>query len=304
MVNESLHLADAVIVGPEGVRESFGDAERATIPRSAIKSIQAVPLVRSGAAEAFGVVDEELALASSSHSSEPAHIRRVREWLVRIGCTEEDLECGAQRPIDVAAGDALVAAGTPFGRVHHCCSGKHTGFLTVARHLGVDTEGYLERSHPVQQLVEASIAEHTGVDLSAEQSGTDGCGIPTFAIPLRALAEGMRRLPTHDAGRRIVASLAANPWWVSGTGRAEVTLTADCQETLVLKTGAEGVFMAVLPERDIGIACKVHDGAVRAADVAIGALLAHVGVVADTHGSTVLRNAAGTVIGELRAHLD
>ncbi len=300
---ESEHLVDAAIVGPSGTEAIWGDGERLVIPRSAIKSVQAIPLIRSGAADAFDVADHELALAGSSHSSEPDHIEAVEAWLARIGCSVEDLECGAQRPIDANAGDALISNRVALSRVHHCCSGKHTGFLTLARHLGVDTAGYRSRDHPVQELVEASIVEHTGFDVADQVAGVDGCGIPTFGIPLVGLARAMAQLPKGDAGARMSSALAANPWWVSGTNRPEVTITADAVEPLVMKGGAEGVFMAALPARSIGIACKARDGAARAVDVAIGALLAYTGAVGDHHGSTALTNAAGTVVGELRAHL-
>ncbi len=307
-VVESVHLVDAVVATTDGPTQVWGDVDAPIIPRSAIKPIQVIPLVRTGAAAAYGVSDVEVSLGAASHSGEPDHIVAVGQWLERIGCSTDDLECGPDRPISVPAADALLSQGEPFGQIHNCCSGKHAGFLTTARHLGFDTAGYIDREHPVQQLVTEAIEEFTGASLSDATNGADGCGIPTFTFPAQQLAHAMARLVTPTAmdaetaaaAERVVASMSENIWWMSGTGRAEHDLGQQASERIVLKGGAEGVFMAALPDRGLGIALKARDGAHRAVDSAMAFVLAHLGVVPEAATRAQITNKAGRVVGEMR----
>ena len=304
---ESVHEVDAVISEAHEASEVWGDAARAVMPRSAIKPLQVIPLVRSGAAAAFDLTDSEIALAAASHSAESDHVAAVHAWLDRIGLDADSLECGRSRPFSDDETDRLIALGETFEAVHNCCSGKHVGFLTEALHLGIDPRGYIERDHDVQRLITSAIEEFTGVDLSETVAGIDGCGIPTFALPIDRLALGMARLvtpaeldaDTAAAAQRVTIALAANPWWVSGTDRPEVKLTNAAAEPVILKTGAEGVFTGALPDRQIGIALKVRDGATRAANASIAAVLEHLGVVPAGHSTSEITNRAGMVVGEL-----
>ena len=308
---ESVHLVDAVICEGNGVRDVFGRADAPVIPRSAIKPIQTIPLVRSGAADAFAVTEVELALAGASHSGEPDHVSAVAAWLERIGLGVDALECGDDRPIHESSADQLLGEHIPFGAIHNCCSGKHAGFLTICRHLGYDPEGYIDRAHPVQSLVTEAIEEFTETDLSSASSGLDGCGIPTFSLPADALARAMVNLVRPDclgsttaaAAGRVSSAYSRHPWWISGTQRTEVVLGSIASEPIVLKGGAEGVFMGALPERGIGLALKARDGAHRAATTAIGAVLEYLGVVAEGTARVPVTNKAGTVVGEMRGVL-
>jgi len=294
-----------------GRLEMFGIIETQVIPRSAIKPIQAIPLVRSGAAAAFDITPTELALAGSSHSGEPEHVTAVSSWLAKIGLDHSALECGPDRPISRAAADRLLAEAMAHAPIHNCCSGKHTGFLTTCRHLGYDTDGYLDRAHPVQGLVTAAIAQFAEVVLDGQSSGIDGCGIPTFAIPIGALARSMVNLVRPDrfdadtaaAAAQVCDAYVQHPWWVSGSGRPEVELSAVATEPIVLKGGAEGVFVAALPTRGIGIALKARDGAQRAAATAVAVMLEHLEVVAPDTSRVELTNRAGTVVGEMSGRL-
>lgn len=308
---ESAHLVDVVVRTREDLLSYWGEPTREVLARSSLKPIQVLPLLTSGAADAFDVTDTEIALAAASHSSEDPQVEAVAAWLARIGLGADALECGPGRPLSLRQSDLLIARGTTLQPIHNCCSGKHAGFLTIARHLDVDPRGYSDRDHPVQRLVTAAIEEWSGVTIHDQASGVDGCGIPTFALPLDALAGSMARLvdpvdldkPLREAAARVVDSLSKNPYWVSGTDRREVELTEGASEPLVIKTGAEGVFMAALPERGIGIALKVRDGAVRAADLAIAAVLESLGVIPSGHAGAPVTNAAGTVVGTMQAHL-
>lgn len=299
---ESVHLVDAAIVIDGEVTATWGNAAAPVIPRSAIKSIQALPLLESGAAEAFDVTDVELALAMASHSGEPEHIEAVEAWLHRLDLTRDDLECGVDRPIGLSAADEVLRSGRVFERIHNCCSGKHAGFLTVARHLGIDPTGYIEPNHPVQGLVVDAVASATELSFAEQIPGIDGCGIPTYSMPVSALARAIGSLTTpHDASRqRIVETGNAHPWWVSGTGRHEVTLIEASNEPMMLKTGAEGVFVAALNDRRMGIACKARDGATRAAEVAISWILHELGAISSDPLVRPIVNKAGDHVGQQR----
>ncbi|NNC81696.1 MAG: asparaginase [Acidimicrobiales bacterium] len=305
-VFESEHLIDVVVSSIDGVTSLWGREDAPIIPRSAIKSIQVIPLLRTGAADAFAVTDTEVALGAASHSAEPDHVAAVAAWLARIGRSEADLECGPDRPIHEESADAMLAAGGSDHPRYNCCTGKHTGFLTIAAHLGLDHHGYIDRGHPVQQLITEAVEEFTGVDLAGVSNGRDGCGIPTFSFPAERLSHAMARLVTPElhedvtaaATTRIVATLTANPWWVSGTGRPEVTLTEAASEPLIIKGGAEGVVMGALPDRGLGFVVKSRDGSRRGADAAAACLLEQLDVVAHGHSRTVVTNKAGTAVGE------
>jgi len=312
---ESRHRGAFAVVDAEGrVIASAGDSERPVYARSAIKPLQAIPLVESGAAEAFGLGDAEIALACASHRSEPRHVDTVTAWLARIGCSIADLECGSHLPSNPAAlAELLGARGTPHA-AHNNCSGKHAGFLTLARHLGLPTEGYIRLEHGVQQRVLGTLESMTGLDLGAAPRGADGCGIPVIAVPLGNLALAMARLanpadqpePRQAACARIRAAMAAEPFMISGTGQFCTRMISETGGRALVKTGAEGVFCAALPgegPRDaLGIALKIDDGAGRAAEVAMAGLLARFGLLDAGHETLAprLHNRAGTEVGELR----
>ena len=274
---ESRHTVHAAVADVEGrVVRSWGDPDRLTHPRSAVKPLQALPLVETGAADAFGLGPVELALACASHNGEPGHVAAVDAWLARIGCTADDLECGveqAHRDEDPAATAA-----------RNNCSGKHAGFLTVARHLGVATAGYIRPDHPVQELVRAALAETTRTALAPAEAGVDGCGIPVHPMPLHAIATAAAGFGTpsewpaerSDAAHRLAAAMVAEPWFVAGTGRLCTDLLAAAAGDVLVKYGAEGVQLAALPRLGLGIAVKVEDGSRPASEVALGHALAEV----------------------------
>jgi len=307
-VVESIHLVDIVVTDSEGSFESWGDPDRPVIARSAIKSIQALPLITTGAADAFDVSDNELALACSSHSGEADHVAMVRSWLDRMGLDEQALECGIDHPIDEAAASAAVVDGCATASVYNCCSGKHTGFLTTAIHLGENPAGYIRRDHPVQQRVELAVSQMTGVDLAERTSGLDGCGIPVFAIPLKRLALAMARLvdpvglpdDLAMACNRLTELLPSRSHFVSGSGRTETRLAEAASQPLIAKSGAEGMFMAALPERGMGVALKVRDGASRAAEQAIWGVLNRFGALRDPLDETAISNKDGRQVGVRR----
>ncbi len=314
---ESRHRGSIVVVDSRGtVKLAVGDVERPVYPRSAIKPIQsALVMAESGAAHAFDVSDEELALACASHDGEPVHVVAVREWLLRLGLDVDDLECGPHDPGDSDAFYDLYRAQGAAGPEHNNCSGKHAGFLTICRHRNVAPKGYLAIDHPAQAEVCRTMAEMCGVDLARAETGIDGCGVPTIAMPLHALALGMARLAEPegfcdaraDACRTIVKAMADHPVMVAGTKRFGTALLHAGRGRFVSKTGAEGIYCAAWPEQGLGVAIKIDDGASRAAEVTIAHVLRQLGALDDQGwqtmkrlGQSTLRNWAGTEVGTLR----
>jgi len=314
---ESRHRAAYAVVDAAGrVVHSLGDLERAVYPRSAIKPLQALPLLESGAAEAFGCSPAEIALACASHDGEPGHVEAVEAWLARLGLAVGDLECGQHLPYHEGAMKALIRGGGEPTAAHNNCSGKHTGFLTLAKQLKVPTRGYIRREHAVQQRILGTLEAMTRLDLSHAPVGIDGCGIPTFGIPLGNLALGMARLADprdqpegrRAACRRVIAAVAAHPFMIAGSRRFCTKVIEVTRERALVKTGAEGVYCAALPELGLGVALKVEDGAGRAAEVLMGQLLVALGVLGEAEAAALepwlhpqLLNRAGLAVGEVRA---
>jgi L-asparaginase II len=313
---ESRHCgAYAVVDAAGGVVLAQGDIEHPVYPRSAIKPLQALPLIETGAADRFGLGVKEIALACASHNGTAPVVAGVEAWLARIGLGPGDLECGVDPPIDQAAAQALIRAGQPFSALHNNCSGKHAGFLTTARHLGEPTRGYIAWDHPVQQRILGVLEQMSGLDLSAAPRGIDGCGIPVIGMPLGNLALAMARLgdpvdlPEHRAvaTRRVREAMAAEPYFVAGSGRFCSTLMAVTGAAVTVKTGAEGVFAAALPTLGLGIALKVDDGASRASEVALAGLLRHLGLLSPAQQEALgpllspsVLNRAGRETGRIR----
>jgi L-asparaginase II len=201
--------------------------------------------------------------------------------LEAAGCTAADLECGAHMPIDRAAADALVRAGVPPTALHNNCSGKHAGFICVACHAGIDPAGYVGPDHPAQREVTAALAEVTNTALGPEVRAVDGCSIPTYAIPLDRLALAFARLVTGEglasvrakAAERLVAACVAEPFMVAGTGRFDTDAMSLFDSRLFVKTGAEGVYCGAFPDLGLGVALKCDDGAGRASEVLMAAVI-------------------------------
>ncbi len=283
---ESFHRGAVAVVDARGrCVHAWGDVERPVYGRSAIKPLQALALVETGAAERFELGDAEIALACASHRGEAAHVDRVRQWLRRVGLSEADLECGAHPPRDPDEAARLLRSGRAPSPVHNNCSGKHAGFLTTAAHLGEPTRGYVSADHPVQRRVRAILESMSGTALVDAPLGVDGCGIPVVGMSLRASAFAMARLG-NPAGlpaarvravERICRAMWAQPHMVAGTNRLCTVLMQALPGKVLLKTGAEGVYTAVLPEQELGVALKIDDGAGRAAAVAVAAVLRYVG---------------------------
>jgi L-asparaginase II len=312
---ESRHRGAVAVCDADGKTAlALGDVGAPIFPRSAVKALQALPLIEQGGAERFGLNDEELALACASHSGEAAHIAGVERMLAKSGLAPADLRCGAHWPIAQAAAAAVAGSGAP-SPLHNNCSGKHAGFLCVARALGVDPADYWRPAHPVQRLVRGVLEDFTGASLGEACCAIDGCSVPTWAVPLQNLAHGLAKFGTGHAisaeraraALRLRQACASAPWFVAGTGRFCTDIMQLFGQRIFVKTGAEGVYCAALPQRGLGIAVKCDDGASRAAQAIMAAVIARFLPLAASERAALrrfaepsLRNWNGLEIGQIR----
>ena len=312
---ESRHRGAVAVVDAAGTKVfSAGDVARPVFPRSGVKPLQALPLVESGAADQFGLSDEELALCCASHSGEPAHVGGVERILAKAGFDVSALACGTHWPASQSAAAALARTGAP-SALHNNCSGKHAGFLTLARAMAIDSIGYWRPDHPVQQRVHAVLEDLAEVALPQECRAIDGCSVPTWALPLHNLAlafakfgSGRGLAPARAAAAaRLFAACVKEPWYVAGSGRFCTKVMQLLGSQALMKTGAEGVMCAALPAPGLGIAVKCDDGAGRAAEVLMAAALLRLLTLDDQKRAALarfaqpkIRNWNGIEVGELR----
>ena len=314
---ESRHRGSVAVIDADGgVVLSLGDVDTPIFPRSAVKAFQALPLLESGAADRFGLTPKEIALAVSSHSGEPDHVETARGMLKKAGRDENCLECGAHWPVSGDAERALAASGGKPNALHNNCSGKHSGFVCLACGLDEDPKGYIRPDHRVQREIRAAGEEITGFRFLYEYTGTDGCSIPTYAVPLKSIALGFARLATGNglaperakAAKRIREAAAAHPFMVAGTGRLDTVAMELFRERVFMKTGAEGVYCAAIPELGYGIALKADDGEGRAAQAMLAGVLHRflpmddsVRAGFDAKAWPTLTNWNGMTVGSIRA---
>lgn len=279
---ESCHAGIAAIVDASGALvAAWGDVDRLIFPRSAIKPLQALPLIETGAANTQRLTDREIAVACASHRGMPIHTETVSAWLKALTLSPDNLVCGTQTPDHRESAEALGTAGISPGRVHNNCSGKHTGFLAVAVQTGEDTAIYHLAESALQQRVRGVLAEMGSCEIATDNYGIDGCGVPNFVMSIRAMAQAMAQIanPIRLNGarklavERIYGAMTGEPEMVRG-GRSFDTLAIKLGHgAFITKTGAEGVHVAALRSVGLGIAIKIEDGARRATDLAIAQLL-------------------------------
>jgi len=308
---ESRHRGAAVVVDQQGqVLEKWGDAGLVTYWRSSAKPIQAVPVVDSGAADAFGFSAEEIAIMTGSHAGEPQHVKTVQSMLKKMGLKQEHLLCGTHPPANKEAARDLAARGLQ-PEVWHCnCSGKHAGMLALALHLRADLTGYLELRHPVQQAMLKAVARYS--QLSGEEiiTGLDGCGVPVFGMPLFNMALAYARLTGAKAGDgagRVVQSMLAHPEMVAGAKGFCTALIKAAGGKMIAKIGAEGVYCVGLVNQGVGLAVKIEDGNTRALPPVVLEVLARMGFLSadelallEFFRSPKIKNQRQETVGEIR----
>ena len=334
---ESRHAVSAAVVDADGkLVARTGDPGLVTYWRSCAKPFQVLPLLTDGAAGALGVDDAEIAIACASHNGEPRHVAVVEGLLAKAGCTEADLACGAHPSLHPAVARAMSERGEKPRRIHSNCSGKHAAMLALARHHHWPTQDYRQPEHAVQRRVHEEVALWTGVAEEQLGRGTDGCGVVSFALPLRNMALAYARLgaasrdgdpgsgfggrgpgtpkpnpqppvPRRDAARRVVRAMASDPFLIAGTGRLCTEVASGSGGRVIAKIGAGGVYCAMIPEAKLGLALKIEDGDDESARLALvtvlDALVPGVVRVPDGFRSPVHRNTLGEVVGGVTARV-
>jgi L-asparaginase II len=282
-VVESRHAGAVAVTDVDGHRLlALGDVDRPIFPRSAVKAMQAIALVESGGAEAFGLTDRELAVTCASHSGDAVHVEAVCSLLAKAGLDASYLACGSHWPVSDNAMRELMLAGRRPQPIHNNCSGKHAGMLAAAVHLGLEPRGYERPTHPLQGMIRGIISELCATALEPGRMGVDGCSVPTWPLPLGALAQGFARLGSGQrlaparahAAERLRHACFAAPVLVAGEGRFDTIVMGNLAPRVFSKGGAEGVQCAALPELGLGIALKIDDGAKRGSERALAEVLA------------------------------
>jgi len=312
---ESLHHGDIAVVNELGeLLYSVGNPERVSYIRSAAKPAQALPIVESGAADHYRLSDRELAVICASHNAETIHTETVLGILRKIGLSETALQCGVHAPYDAETHEQLILAGRKPSPVHSNCSGKHSGMLTLAQHMGWPVEGYFRPEHPVQQAAKAAVAAMADYPEDKIVIGTDGCGVPVFGLPVRNMAVIFAQLAKpvrqpeirQEACRRIVRAMTGEPQMVAGRNRFNTDLLRAARGKIVAKSGAEGVFCVGIVGAGIGIAVKVDDGSSRPHPVVVTTILKQLGYLdADAERELAkylqpeVRNHRGEVVGRI-----
>ena len=317
---ESVHHGIAVVADAEGtIVLSLGDPDFVTFPRSSLKPFQAIALVETGAADALGLTEEHVALSCASHRAEDFQVALVRDWLGRLGLTESALACGPDLPRGAAEQAAVIRAGGGPARIFHNCSGKHCGFLSVARRIGAPTAGYQDPSHPTQALYLETFSDLLGRDAGTLVRGTDGCSLPALALSVADMARAAARFAAvkvpgaarQAAIRRLQAAMAVYPDHLSGRDQATSRIVRATNGRVIMKSGAEGFVLGFVPERGLGIAVKIADGATRAKMSVLAAIIGRLGLLSPQAAATLadvvedpIRDGNGTRVGRVAITLD
>jgi len=309
---ESAHLGHAVVMDGSGqIVKSWGNPDHVTYPRSSAKILQALPMVESGIADQMGLTQAQLALSCASHSGAAIHTAPAQSWLQDLGFTNDDLICGPQWPADTPARDNLIKSDSAPCRYHNNCSGKHCGFLTMVK-ANKWAADYTSIDHPLQKAIKQVFD-----DLTEETSpgwGIDGCSAPNHATSIRGMARAMATIAAANdsttrgaAMVRLREATMTHPELVANEDRACTHLMRASKGRISVKTGAEGYFIAIVPEKKLGIALKIMDGATRASECAMAAILCDLGVLDPNdplvarYRNPTLKNFSGLVTGDMRA---
>ena len=310
---ESSSLGHGIVMNADGDKLlSFGDLQRETFPRSAAKWIQALELVLSGAADALDLSDEHLAIACASHNGEDEHVDLVSRWLDQLDLDVGDLECGVTLPFTEPVRLKLSHDHVTATQLHHCCSGKHTGMLSVCKHVGWQTNGYTAYDHPLQAKIREHMSLIFGVDANSLDHASDGCSVPTYALPLDVMALGFAKLGAerfsdefNAAARRLRNAQASAPFMVAGSDRLDTQLLEAGRGRLQVKMGAEGVYLGAIADREIGFALKCEDGSLRGQEALVVELLRGIGEkdivdrLPDNVRKPVVTTARGEAVGRI-----
>jgi L-asparaginase II len=311
---EDIHRGDIVAVDIKGnIVDSVGDPQRNMFWRSAAKPFQALPFVRQGGLDKFGITQKELAILVSSHSGEPMHVELIESILGKLKLPLTALECGPARPMSSKAAKVLTENHQKPEPVHNPCSGKHSSMLALCRMIGVSIEGYTKPEHPVQQIMHQSVAKAAKIPEAELEIGIDGCGVPVFYLPIYNMALAYARLAVPQKGqwdedeaaiRKIRDAMIAYPEIVSGTGRIDLLVSQITKGRIIAKIGADAVYCLASVEAGVGITFKIEDGSYRAINPAVIGILKRLDLITKAEHEQllekfppILRNHRGDQIG-------
>jgi L-asparaginase II len=313
---ECIHRGDMVAVDTKGkIIDSVGNGRLDMFWRSAAKPFQAMPFVKAGGVEKYGLTEEELAFLVSSHSGEDLHVNLAKSVLAKIGLDESYLNCGAARPMSGKAAKTLTENKMKPSALHNPCSGKHSGMLALCRMLSLDTDGYIEPSHEVQKIMHESVANAARLKKEEIEIGIDGCGVPVFYLPIYNMALAYARLAKPENGEwgeyenaavKIKNAMLNHPKAVSGTGRIDAALAEITNGRILAKIGADAVYCLASVPDGIGVTFKIEDGSYRAINPAVIGTLKRLDLISKSEHEKllelyppILKNHRGDVIGTI-----
>ena len=310
---ESKSKITAVVLDEhKNIVQSWGDVHSGFYPRSSIKMLQAIPFLESGAVDYFGLSDQHICLACASHSGESVHVEKVLSWLEKMDLSDANLECGAQAPFHKKSAEELLVKNKPALCAHNNCSGKHAGFLATAKMHQEKLTGYIDESHPVQKRVTQALKECFQFELSSKNLGIDGCGIPTYYLPMIHVAYGMSEFLNPQSTfksslKRIQKAVLSEPVLLAGSGRADTDMILASEGNVLSKAGAEGVFAGVFLNQGLSFVLKVQDGNQEVSNAALCYLAHRMKAITDDqfqklshHARPIKKNWAGKEVGFLK----
>ncbi|MFL2983241.1 MAG: asparaginase [Candidatus Neomarinimicrobiota bacterium] len=314
-VTESIHVAFAVMVDEKNkIIFSTGDPHYLTCIRSSLKPFQAAVAVQSGAIEAAGFNERELALMCASHKGEDIHVETAMSMLHKLGLGIDDYECGAHLPSDKITRHSMIEQGKVATPVHNNCSGKHAGMLALAKHLGAETKGYVHSTHPVQLVIRNYISTITGLkDIPME---IDGCSVPTYFMTLQTIASMFQILAMEDKPEidRVFKAMGSYPEMIGGTNHFDSMFISAMNGRGVTKVGGEsirGIALKTEKYGPIGISMKILDGSFRAMPIAVMKLMEHLELLSDNElnllnkfRTKIIKNHNGIQIGKIEVYVD
>lgn len=320
---ESIHRGHIVVVDGEGQTiAQMGDPMTVTFFRSSCKPFQAMPLIISGAADAFGFTMDEIALAAASHSGERIHVETAARMLSKIGLSESDLRCGVHLPFYEPEAERMLRQNEYPTQLHNNCSGKHAAMLAMARHIGADIKTYEQLGNPVQQAILDIISTFAEIPINQIHVGIDGCAAPNFALPVSAMAKSFANLVSppasfdgklRDAAERMVSAMLKFPELIGGSERLDTMLMQAAPGKIISKVGADGVWLCgVLPNDQwrsgLGIALKIEDGDdKRGRPVVAVEILCQLGILSNDDLTGIspmpVKNRRGEVVGRIEPEI-
>jgi L-asparaginase II len=307
---ESTHSGVAVLINSSGeTLQEWGNSNTLIYPRSALKPIQSLNLYKDGVAKALGLSDNLIALTTASHHAENIHQKMINNWLKKINLKEKHLSCGPSWPWNIKDQFKAHSKYKVKRKIFHNCSGKHCGHLAVSKYKNLPIKNYQNKDHPIQKDLIKLIEDLSKYKI--KNIGVDGCTMPNPLIPLKKFAFAVAQLADYKKlneystiAKRIFDSCVKFPEITGGSKSINSILTKLSKGKIFVKNGAEGVFVAIIPEQKSALAVKIIDGASRAAEVAIAGLLSELKIINNEKINKIkkipIKNSANQIIGSMK----